>query len=257
MLPGIAQAVVIATAARDQSVAFGHVEEAGHGVGGVHLVVDFHAYEAGGLEFGAFLVKVGELGRMGQDRDSSNPGQEPDPLFGRHLLTFGVGEAVAAQVFRESVLGLTEIALLHEGEGNVRPANGSTLPRDLLDTFPFNMEAVFGQLFHHHPAALQASPAESGEDALELRVFTVEEVPQHVNFIARDVGTEFDPRYYAHTRVLRGRLAGFIEPRGRVVVGNRNYFETLAGDEIDQLGGPETPVGCGGVQVEVYSSAHA
>jgi hypothetical protein len=65
------------------------------------------------------------------------------------------------------------------------------------------------------------------------------------------IGAELDARDEVQGRVTPGSVQGFRHTFSGVVVSNGGVFDSTPGEEIDQLGGGEAPVGGGGVEVEV------
>ena len=80
------------------------------------------------------------------------------------------------------------------------------------------MNVQGGQFLHHQAPAFQAAGAELAQDALELVIFVIHEVPQHVNLIPRDVGAKLNPGYYSQVWELLSCLVSLRQAFGCVVV---------------------------------------
>ena len=165
---------------------------------------------------------------MGQHPHTADAGQQRHRLLRFQLLPLHVSRSVAAQVLQESLSRLFDIALLHHGQGNMRPTDRS-VSGNRLDSLPLQVDPQGGQLFHHGPAPLHPALPKPPQDLLKLHNIVLHEVAQQVNLITRDVGAQLNAGNNPQIGELLGRPVSFSQSLGGVMVRDGSHFNALAG----------------------------
>ena len=221
----------------------------------VLAVVALEPHQARGDQLRDHLVAVRETG-MGEDGNARGLADEPHGVLGREPLPGHVARLARGQVPVEGLAHGLDVAALHHGLRDVRPARRAFADEG-EDLVRIDGHSQLAEPRRHAVDALAPLFPLGAAEVLEPCGLVVDVVTEDVDLGALDVAVDVDARN-DRERGVAGRLVQRLRQAARgVVVGDGEHPEPPVRGLLHQFPGREAAVGCRRVGVEVYRARHA